>query len=114
MACPYADPGTSIAPFVHQVVNQADMATYRDTLAGSLQVGFGCDSILIIAEIIANIRQYFYQGNAYVRYMTLLPVWHDEGQSIQDELPETCVVFGKIVDFRLNNRFRWAGFSKRA
>src|SRR5258708_3298631 len=105
----YKEPGASITPLVHRVVNQADVTMEWDALVSRLQVGLGCYSVLVVAEIIAGIRQNLYQRDTNIRYMPLLPIRHDEGQPIQDKLPEAGIVLRKIVDLRLNQNWWWTG-----
>src|SRR5713101_4268000 len=85
------------------------MTMDRDALASGLQVDLGCHGILVVAEIIAGICQNLYQRDTNIRYMPLLPIWHDEGQPVQDKLAEAGIVLRKIVDLRLNQDRRGTG-----
>src|SRR6266568_4658622 len=85
------------------------MTMDRDALASRLQVGLGCHGILVVAEIISGICQNLYQRDTNIRYMPLRPIRHDEGQPVQDELPEAGVVLRKIIDLRLNQNRGWTG-----
>ncbi len=93
------DPGPGIAPFMHAVVDKAHMASYRDALPGGPQVRLGRDGILEITEVVADVGEDLHQGDAQVGHVPLLPVGHDQGQAVQDQLAKACVVLGEVADF---------------
>ena len=91
------------------IIHQPRMAANGDAAAGGRKIRFGGDGVLIVAQIVADIGEDLDQGQPQIRRMALRPVRHDEGQPVQDELPEGGVVFGEIVDLRFGPLFGRAG-----
>ncbi len=84
------------------------MATNGNASARRVKIGFCGHRILVTAEVIPHIGQQLHQGNADVRHMALLPVRHHQRQTIQDQLAETGIILGQVVDLGLFFYFRRA------
>ena len=93
---------------MHGVVHQPGMAAHGNAFARGVEIGFGGHRILVVAEMVPHIGQHLHQGNADVRHMPLLPIRHHQRQAIQDQLTETCIILGQIVDLRIFFYFRRA------
>ena len=93
---------------MHEVIHQPRVAAHRDALARRVQVGFGRNRVLIIAEIIANISQHLDERDAEVWHVALGPVGDEQCQAIENELAKTCVVFREVINLRLIALFWWA------
>ncbi len=87
---------------MHEVVEQTGMATNGN----SPQIGLGRDRILVVAQLVARIRQQFHQRDANVGWVALLPIGHDERHAIENQPPETGVIFRQIIDLRRRKRRR--------
>jgi hypothetical protein len=100
------DPGASIASIMHWIIQQADMPADRGAAARSAKVGFRSDCVLLIAEIVSQVRQQLDQDNSQIRRAGFLPLGNDLGHAVQHELAETGVILCQIGDIQL-------GFSRR-
>src|SRR5206468_148985 len=86
----------------------ADVAAHRNALTGGPQVSLGGDSVLVVAEIVADVRQHLDQHDADIGDVRLLPVRHSQREAIENQLAKAAVVFSEIVDLRVRARWRRA------
>ena len=100
------DPGARIASFMHAVINQPDMPAHGGAPARRIKVGLGRNCILIVTEMVSDIRQQFDQRDAQIRNVALLPIGHDQGKSVENKLAKAGVVFGQITDLRFRELLR--------
>jgi hypothetical protein len=91
------DPGAGVAAFVEQIVDEPRMAADRGALPRRLQIGFGGDRVLIVAEIVADISEELDQRHAEVGRMPFRPVRNEQSHSVHQELAEARIVLGEIV-----------------
>jgi hypothetical protein len=92
------DPGPGIAPVVGVVVHEPRVAADRDTASSGVEIGFGRDGVLVVTEKISHVREQLDDGDADVRYVPLTPLWHQQRQPVQGELPEAGVVLREVAD----------------
>ena len=64
-------PDAGVAAIMHGIIDQARVAAQGDAAAGSGQVCFGGDGILLVAQIVAHVRQKFDQCHAQVGRVSL-------------------------------------------
>ncbi len=89
------------------------MPPYRDAPAGRAEIRLRRDNILLVAQVITNIGQYFNQHDANVSRAALIPLWHQEGQAIKHQLaearkvPREVINFGRLRQFRLTDLGRF-------
>ena len=94
------EPGARVVAFMHAVIDEQRMAAHGDAQPRRVEIGFGRDRILVIAQMICGIRQQFHQRDAEIRHMPLTPLGQGEGETVEDELAEARVILGEIIDLR--------------
>src|SRR6185436_7520188 len=82
---------------------QPRMPLHRDPLPGCIEIGFGGYRVLIVRQIVANIRQQLDQRDAEVRNVPFLPTWHRLGEPIEHQLAEAGVVSREVIDLRIGD-----------
>ncbi len=91
---------------VHPVIDQAGMPPDRDALPSRLQICLVGDSVLEVAELVADVGEKFDQRDAKVRLMPLRPARRDDRQVVEHRLAEAGIVLRHVVDERLGGRRR--------
>src|ERR1017187_2625905 len=102
-------PCAGIAAFVQEIVHQPHQAPHRDALAGGFQIGLGGNRVLVVTEVVAGVGEPLNQRDAEIGGVGFLPVRHEDGEAVQNELPETAVVFREVIDLGLRHHRRWTG-----
>ena len=59
-------PRARVAAVVHVVVDQQRVAAQRDAAARGVQIRFGGDGVLLVAELVARVRHQLGQRDAHV------------------------------------------------
>ena len=74
------------------------MAPQRYAPARGTEIGLGRDRILLVAQLVADVRQQFGERDAVVGLAALLPLRHELRHAIEQQAAEAGVVLGEIVD----------------
>src|SRR4030095_918198 len=84
------------------------MTSHGSTPTSGIEIGFGGNRILLIAQMVSAIRQGFHERHAQVGGVALAPLRQDSRHAIKHQTPEAVIVLCQIVDVRRWLDFRWA------
>src|SRR5579872_1423119 len=91
-------PGARIAAIMNVVVHQQRMTTERNAAARGIQIGFGGDGILAVAEAVSDIGNEFGESNAQVGFAGCSPARQQLAETVEHDAAEATVIFSQIVD----------------
>ena len=97
-------PHAGIAAVVHAVVDQQRMTTQRPPQARRCEIGLGGDRVLLVAQVIADIRDQLRERHAQIRGAALAPAGDELRETVEDHASEARVVLGEVVDDRCGRR----------
>ena len=99
-------PGAGIAALVQKVVHQPHQAPHGNALARGFQIGLGGHRVLIVTEVVAGVGEHLNQRDADIGGVGFLPVRHEYGEAVQNELPEAAIVLRQVIDLGLRHHCR--------
>ncbi len=91
-------PGASVASLVQVVVDEPRMSSHRHPLARGLEVGLGCDCVLIIREPVPDIGEQFDECDADIGNVALAPARDKEREPVEHDASQPVPIPGEIVD----------------
>ena len=97
----HVDPRSRVAAVVHPVVEQARVPPHRDAPARRAEVGLRRHRVLVVAELVADVREQLDERDLEVGRVALVPVGRDHGHPVEHQPPEARVVLGQVVDLGL-------------
>src|SRR5438034_2110036 len=101
-------PDTSIAAIMHEVIHESCMASDRDTSMSRSQVSLCSDGILLVAQVVADVGQQFYQNDTKVSRVALFPLRQQYRHAIEHQLAQARVVLGQVIDLWFRTGLRRA------
>ena len=93
-----ANPGARVAAFVQLVVHKPRVTPHGDPLPRRVEIRFGRDRVLKVAQIVAGVSEQFDKRDAEVGHVAFLPVRNEQGQPVENQLAKTGVVFREVID----------------
>ena len=88
---------------VHPVVDQQGVPADRGPAAGGLEELLVRHGVLVVAQLVAHVREQLQERDAEVRLVALGPLGDTGGHEVQKRLAEARVVLGEVVDQRLGD-----------
>ena len=95
------DERARVAPFVEDVVDEPCVTPHRLPQARGVEVRLGRDRVLVVAQLVADVREQLDQRDPEIGDVPLPPVGDEQREAIEQEAAEGRVVLGEIVDGRL-------------
>ena len=109
-----ANPGAGVAAFVQFVIHQPRVTPHGNPLARRVEIRFGRDGVLEIAQVVADVSKQFDERDAEVGNVPFRPVRNEQRQAVENELAKTGVIFREVIDLRLDQDLRFALADGRA
>jgi hypothetical protein len=90
-------PGAGVAAVVHEVVHEPRVPAGGDSPPSGAEVSLRRHGVLLVAEVIADIREQLDQRDLQISGVALFPLRHQNREPVEHQPPETGIVLGQVI-----------------